>query len=290
MTVVEPDLRPRGVGEVLDAAVAVLRARTRQMLLLTAVVVVPVQAFALLVTLSTQPEDVERTFTGSQAPTYGTDDVWLGLAGALVVALAGFLSTAFATAAVTHVVADEYLGSPPERTPTSQYARAATRRLPAVVGLGIVTGVATTIGIVLCVAPGVWLQVSWCVAMPVLLLEATSIREAMKRSFALTRPRWWGSAGVFYLGAALTAVVTLALSVPFGAVLGGVGDSVTATLVADSAANTLASLLTTPFVAAALVILYVDLRIRGEGFDVQLLVHRLGPGTDASSAPGTPAP
>jgi hypothetical protein len=283
VTDAEPDLRPRGVGEVLDAAVAVFRARPRPMLALTAVVVVPVQAFGLLVTLSTSPDGVDRTLTGAQAPSYGTDDLWLGLAGTLVVTLAGFLSTSFATAAVTRVVADAYLGGADAETRTSAYARATSRRLLPVLGLGLLTGVLTTLGTLLCVVPGLWLQVSWCVAMPVLLLEGTTIRAAMSRSMELTRPRWWGSAGVFYVGAALTGVVTLALSVPFGAAFGALGDGVAATLVAESAANTISSIVTTPFVAAALVVLYVDLRIRGEGFDVLLLVHRLGPPPTATA-------
>jgi hypothetical protein len=282
VTHAEPDLRPRGVGEVLDVAVAVFRARARPMLALTAAVVVPVQAFGLMVTLSTSPDDVDRTITGAQAPSYGTDALWLGLAGALVVTLAGFLSTSFATAAVTRVVADAYLGGADD-TPTSSYARATGRRLLPVLGLGLLTGLLTTIGTLMCVIPGLWLQVSWCVAMPVLLLEGTTIRAAMARSMELTRPRWWGSAGVFYVGAALTGVVTVALSVPFGAAFGSFGDGVAATLVAEAAANTISSILTTPFVAAALVVLYVDLRVRGEGFDVQLLVHRLGPHPSAAA-------
>jgi hypothetical protein len=41
-------------------------------------------------------------------------------------------------------------------------------------------------------------------------------------------------------------------------------------VLAQSLANAVASVLTTPFVAAATVALYFDLRIRDEAFDVQV--------------------
>ena len=45
-------------------------------------------------------------------------------------------------------------------------------------------------------------------------------------------------------------------------------------MVAQGAVNIVASVLTTPFVAAATVALYFDLRIRDEAFDVQMAIAR----------------
>ena len=45
-------------------------------------------------------------------------------------------------------------------------------------------------------------------------------------------------------------------------------------VIGQSIANTIAGVLTTPFVATAIVVLYFDLRIRDEAFDVQLLMQR----------------
>ena len=45
-------------------------------------------------------------------------------------------------------------------------------------------------------------------------------------------------------------------------------------MIAQGIANAIAALLTTPFVAAAIVALYFDLRIRDEAFDVQLAMQR----------------
>ena len=49
------ELRPRGIGEILDTAVALYRARFRKLTLVTATVVIPVQVLSALVLLSAQP-------------------------------------------------------------------------------------------------------------------------------------------------------------------------------------------------------------------------------------------
>ncbi len=45
-------------------------------------------------------------------------------------------------------------------------------------------------------------------------------------------------------------------------------------MIAQSIASTIAGVLTTPFVAAAIVTLYFDLRIRDEAYDIQLMMQR----------------
>jgi hypothetical protein len=48
----------------------------------------------------------------------------------------------------------------------------------------------------------------------------------------------------------------------------------TAGVISQGIANTVVAVLTTPFIAAAIVACYFDLRIRNEAFDVQLLMQR----------------
>jgi hypothetical protein len=71
------------------------------------------------------------------------------------------------------------------------------------------------------------------------------------------------------LGALLNAVLAAGLNI-----WSARGGSVTAVAVGQGVANMIASLLTTPFVAATVVALYFDLRIRDEAFDVQMAMAR----------------
>jgi hypothetical protein len=52
------------------------------------------------------------------------------------------------------------------------------------------------------------------------------------------------------------------------------GNSIVAIVIGQSIASAIAAILTTPFIATATVVLYFDLRIRNEAFDVQLLIQR----------------
>ena len=82
----------------------------------------------------------------------------------------------------------------------------------------------------------------------------------------------------------LVAILTGIVQAIFLGVLTGI-VSVSGNEVARAAANALGQLIssavTTPFTAAVLTVMYFDLRVRKEGFDLELLARRLGvePGT-----------
>src|SRR5207248_10408164 len=79
------------------------------------------------------------------------------------------------------------------------------------------------------------------------------------------------------LGYILTAILSGAIS----AVILGIGsfnssaDSLSGIL-SNVISQTLTKVLTTPFVAAFVTVLYFDLRVRKEAFDLQLLAQRIG--------------
>lgn len=96
------------------------------------------------------------------------------------------------------------------------------------------------------------------------------------------------------LGYLLSAVIGGALE---GVVVGvttfnGAADSVSGAVV-SVVAGTLSSMVTTPFVAAFVTVLYFDLRVRREGFDLQRLAERIGvepqPGAAAAARAEQPA-
>jgi hypothetical protein len=62
--------------------------------------------------------------------------------------------------------------------------------------------------------------------------------------------------------------------------------------IVDSAAlaNSVASAVTTPFVAAVIVLVYFDLRVRNEGLDLDELGRALAAGGGFGSGPSDPGP
>jgi hypothetical protein len=257
------------VGEVLDAAVALYRARFGDLLRVTLLVVVPIAALNLVVALSALPDDYDSTF--ALTATFDPDDdsgVWGALAINFVLTA---IATAFVTAVATRISADAYIRHP-ERA--ADALRTVTRRLPAILGLTLIVSVGTGIAYLMFFLPGVLLGAAWAVAVPVLILEGTKVTRSLGRSFQLTRRRFGLAIAVPLLAQLLVTALSMSLVVVLQ--LGfPVGDSVTAETIVQSVASTIASVLLTPFAATAVVALYFDLRIRAEAFDVQMAIAAL---------------
>jgi hypothetical protein len=279
-----PELRPRGIGEILDTAVALYRARIGRLLGLTALVVVPVQALSALVLMSGRPDTFDTdTNLGVGLPVYSTrQDFATLLAARLVVLTLTVVSTAFVTAACTRAVADAYVGQEDQRR---EFVRVAGRRIFAVVGLSIIVAIAQALGFFACFVGFFAVLGFFAVAIPALILERVGVFAAIGRSFTLTKLHFWRSLGIAFSAQVLGATMTFGLTAALiGFLFHGAGP--TAAIISQSIANALSSTITTPFIAAAAVVLYFDLRIRDEGFDIQLMLQQL----DVKDAPPPPPP
>ena len=117
--------------------------------------------------------------------------------------------------------------------------------------------------------------------MPVLLGENLRGSKAIGRSRALVRGRWWPCAGVLVLAFLLAGIVDFAIVfVVLAAIVDSSGnDSVL--FIEEGVTSLIASTLVLPFHVAVTTVLYIDLRVRKEGFDIQLLTHSLEPAARA---------
>ena len=169
-----------------------------------------------------------------------------------------------------------------ERAATGEAVRDTTSRVWPLIGLTLVVTAATTAGFFACVVPGVWLQVAWSVAIPAFMLERVGVFDALRRSFALTKVKFWLAFGVFWLSQLLVLALTVGLTALL-AWLTRSSDSDSADIIVQSVANGAATIVTLPFAASAIVALYFDLRTRAEAFDVQMMIA----GLDREPAPGS---
>ncbi|HEV3494927.1 MAG TPA: hypothetical protein VHA34_01110 [Actinomycetes bacterium] len=272
-------LRPLGVGEILDVAIKIYRSQFGVLIKAVSVVLGPVFVLAGAIRLSIPSEDTffETTQPGA-TPEFDGGDVWPFLAGTLLITLLAFVAAQVATGACFKAVGGAYFDEQPNWRESLQFARS---RLGSLLWLSFLFVVFLAPAFLACVVPGVYLYVAWAVATPVLLLEDVRGRGALKSSRALVKGRWWPTVAVLVLVAILTGIVQAV----FLGLLAGVvsaSDNEVAQAVADAVAQTASSALTTPLSAAVLTVLYFDLRVRREGFDLELLAHRLG--VDAGTA------
>ena len=275
------DLRPLGIGEILDAGIKLFVRHWQPLVLSVVGLILPVQILSALVTASVAPEQFDLT-TSETGVEEGEEAEFL--IGQGVIALLSVVSVLLATAVCFKAVADAYLGVEPEWRRSLRFA---VRRLGGLVGVAIVGGLLVGLATLALIVPGIWLFVMFSVAVPALLLERIGPVSALRRSFRLVRGRWWQTAGVLLvgylligiLGALVTGIVMIVPSVAadgntlagaLGAVVGG----------------TLGSVLTTPYSAAVVALLYFDLRVRKEGLDLQLIAE----GAEVRRDPDAPLP
>jgi hypothetical protein len=282
-----PVLRPLGIGEILDIAIKITTRHWWTLVRIVLVVVVPLQVLAAAIDISAS-EGVVTTGgqTGfDESGEIDPDQVWTFVAAAIVAFVLTLLAQTIATGACFKAVGDAYLG----REPSWRGSLGATvRRLHSIVWVSVLAYVLAVIAAIACLLPGVWLFIAWTVAVPALLTEDVRGIKALRRSFGLVRHFWWRTFALVVLGTMLASIVGLALGGALGALTFNL-ESDAAVIVANLVASVLAGVVATPFVAAMTIVLYIDLRVRKEGFDLALLAERFGePG--AFSVPMPPAP
>jgi len=269
---VTPSLRPLRIGEVLDVTIKLYLRNARTLLLLVLVVAAPLHLLAALIGLSTAPSDRAgvSSFGRSSSPNVHVSAT--SVTGQVVVFVLGFVVTTLATAACFKAVSDAYLGERPAVGPSLRFVG---RRLLAVGWVTFLFYVGLVPAFVCLVVPGVWLGVAWTVAVPALLFEGCRGTKALRRSFRLIRGRWWPTFGTLTVGYVLAGVVSGILAgvliLPFAG--SGTNDGA---VIANELVRAVAAVLVTPFTAALTAVIYYDLRVRKDGFDVQLLAERLG--------------
>jgi hypothetical protein len=292
------DIRPLNFGEILDGALVIYRRHFGLFLKLAVIVLAgPVLLLAYLGarwlgSFFVQPTGPAGTL--AQVPNMGA------LLLILPVVILYYLASLVLTAGTVRIISDSYLGRPPQLVDALSLGLSKLWGL-VVVGLGkgiilfllmlgivvVVTLTAMVVrgagagGVLLAVAAGAagaWLVVfvlcGYGVTTPVLVLEdLTSAFEAFGRSWTLTqsyRGKVFGLAivGVLLFNALPSWVLQILSAAARSAAPGvSIGLAVLATLV---------PVLLTPALAAVWTLMYYDLRVRREAFDLQVLSRQLG--------------
>jgi hypothetical protein len=274
-------VRPLNLGETLDASIKIVRARWRTLAAVMIVIALPIQLANILIISATT--DVYQAGGGLES-TGGTtySDDWAYGAGRTVMFTLQILGYLLGTVACFRAIADTYLGRETDARGSLRYAGS---RLGATLWLTIVLFLGLLAGFLALILPGIWLSIAWSVAYPVMLVEATGGVAALKRSFKLVEGFWWSTLGRLLVSYVLVTVFsTIAGLVFLVPAAFAIDDTSFGALVLESAANLVVSLVTTPFLAAVTTLVYFDLRVRKEGFDLALLAERMGGGPAAEPA------
>lgn len=298
-------LRPLRLGDLVDGAVRIVRrnaAATVGAALLASVLTL---LLPLAVTAGTSMLADLSSWDDPDVPLGDTEAVLLGitLASWLLGVLLQTLATILVAGMCAHVTAAAVLG----RTMTMAEAWRATHgQRWRLVGAAVVTGtamlllvVAYVVLVVVASLTGGWpagisvgllggaallAALSWVwvrlqlVVTPVIALEGQRVFAALSRSSSLTKGYFWRLLGIMLLVTLVLQIIAGMVSLPVTILallpsLTGAGSA--ASFFAEAAGQGISLVLTTalvtPFSATLGALLHVDLRMRKEAFDVELL-------------------
>lgn len=285
-----PELRERTLGERLDASIKIVAANFRVLFPMAAIFVLPFQLLIALATvsiaedLSEDPKNIELSS---------------GQIGSIVaVVVLGLLATVVVTGALTWFIAEFHLGRRPKGGESLAYA---LRRTPATIGSYLVSSIGAVaasvpaivlivigavaevpafavIGVIIFFLVFVWFFIRVSAAVPAIIVERLGPIASVKRSFGLTKGFWWKVFGNLIVTSILTGIVAQLLQTVITGILGALGgDNKTFEFIWLAIAGTVATGVTTPVSAAMAVLIYLELRVRKEGFDLEVLASSLAP-------------
>ena len=284
-------IRPMGLGDILDGALRLYRRNFGQFLGIIAIAYLP----AVLLQLGAAYWMLRGMLN---AETGSADDPasmlpYLGGMMALGVGLAAMylIAVPLAQGALIWAVSRRYLG---KSISIGEAYRQVLRRFGHLLVAIILTGLATLGGTLLCILPGIIVSFMLSFATIEVVLEDRDGVDAMRRSWQLVSYDFWKVVLTLVVLGFLVAVAAGALSMPFSFISMIPSQDETAMTGMNLTAQAISSLVQIvlqPVQIVGTILLYYDLRIRKEGFDIELLAQAMGeparPWGQAAAAPGS---
>ncbi len=241
-------LRPLSLSELLDASFGMYR-----------------RLFAPLMLIAIVTQSIPLAFNvylGLQGP----DNLQLGLTlvGMVIAVVLGSIGVA----ASTFVVAETYLGG--NATPQDGFARA-TPFLGRIVGASMLSSLLFFFGALFLIVPGIIVICGLAIATPAIVLENLgTATEGLRRSWQLTK----GEKGKIFLAylVAFTLIFLPGFALSVVTIAGAVATSTEVVgILVFLLIQSLLQLLAYPFMYILTTLLYYDMRVRKEAYDLEVM-------------------
>ncbi len=291
-----PQLKPMDVTGLLDTMFALYRRNLALFIGVVAVLQVPVAVIVFLLRLNSNPQmfTVYHSVDGTgSTPTFHPDAIVVTGVSSVATLVVSF----FITAALARAISRRYLGEPASLEQVyrsigwSVIARLVAYtflEIAAVLVLTLIIGgitvllvqIAPALGALFAVVASIAAVVALVIAFirfafvpQVLVLERTRVFQAFRRSWTLVYGSTWRVLGYLLLLSLIVAITRGILGGVAGAALTFTGGREGAAL--GGAIGAIAGILIEPIRAGGQTLLYYDLRIRKEGFDLERQVSTM---------------
>jgi hypothetical protein len=165
----------------------------------------------------------------------------------------------------------------------------ALRRMHSLIWVSLLTAISIVLGLLALIVGAFVVYTLLAVTVPALLVEDRRGTKALRRSWNLVRNNGWRTFLVLVVAGIFTGLVQAVASL-VGEVASGLADENIEIWVAIvQGLSALALAFAASFSAVITTVIYYDLRIRKEGFDIELMTARLeGEGEGPPPPPGPP--
>jgi len=284
MAVTRLDLRPMDLGDILDRTFRLYRAHFMTFFL----IMLAVQAVVFLGQLAWQTTILPLHEAGRVGQAVAVAGVLKFMLGFFVFAVVAFLAAQIGIGTLTAAVSAIYLG---DIIGIGEALRRVRPVLGKLLGTNLLSAVVVTLGMMACLVPGIYFLLSYLLVSEVVVIEGLGPVAALQRSRDLMRKK--SDKGFFrnnitkasvilLITFALASVAKMIVGVPF-AIVQLMSYNPRHPPNAFAPLQLLAGILTMimqagvgPIGTIAMILFYYDIRVRKEGFDLQVLAAALG--------------
>lgn len=161
-----------------------------------------------------------------------------------------------------------------------------------VIGITFAVAIAVGVAFIFLIVPGIYVALMWSMAIPVTVLEGGGLGVSTTRSKELTKGNRGRIFVIYLLVGILVFVVSMVIQFPLQLLArslahGNPLSTIALTQGMQATGNFISTSLAGSLATIALTLVYYDLRVRKEGFDLQLMMARLQPNSQAAAATAT---
>lgn len=295
---------PMSTGKILDKSFRLYKAHFIRFITIVAIIQIPVSILAFTSQMLFQQGMQASYETGDEYSTdsemenlgselseeigqnpYGQDmDLYqesdgptvsmiMGIVGLVLTVLIGVMGQLLSQAAMVKSVSEVYLG---RDISVKEAYQAILPRIWILIGASILVGLTVAAGFMLLIVPGIIFGLWFALTTQCIVLENEGVTGGMGRSRSLVKGNLGKVFAVGFLASIIVGIIGIIVALPLQAASAFLTQqSIFLGQLANTIGEMLGNILGVPISAAAIILLYYDLRIRKEGFDLEMLAQNL---------------
>lgn len=283
-----PRLKPRTFTEILDASFRLYRENFIPFVGILSIVYVPVTLVLIALIATVFQPILEMQAAGEQVRD--PQEFLSKMIGPIIAIYSAILvlygiAIPIASGALTRAVGLRYLNEP---VSIGKCYGHILRMVFKYIFTVFLAGLVIALGFPFYCVPGFLFAVFFAFSSQVCVMEGLGGTAAMGRSFELTKGYRWIVFGMWLLSIILPIFLSMILGLGLDQLLPLATDSILTQSIVSQAIQQVFGLLIQPYFIVAWILLYYDLRIRKEAFDLEVLAKTMG--APGGFFPGRPAP